>query len=339
MIRVRRSPYPLGTAMADVVERLIQSHATQIDVALEFAGDDSWIRISCDGRALRDGDLSSPRSDEDPSNASGLARRDVVSACLAHGRVVSVASRSESGEPSLIRWEARGSTRSPSRETLPAAVALDALIEPLAAGARTVVVVQQLEAVMAFRHRSGLRTERHLRSLSEALGSHLRQVFHRHLAGSARRAALTVTVGGTLLEPSLPFPEKGWRATALRRRSLPFVHATDAYEVTVVPHLVEPVREPFATVPARPAGRPSKSGFYVYCADRLIQNGGWNNLHRPGSRGSVLAIVVDVPAAAGAAFVRRAGPTMRVRLPPSLIPGLKAVVLGSLSEPGPHRAA
>lgn len=84
MARVVVSRYPPEQAVADVVQRCVEAGASQVDVAVEFAGAASFIRIAADVAAHA---LAPPDGAATGSNAAGL---DVVSACLAMGREVDV---------------------------------------------------------------------------------------------------------------------------------------------------------------------------------------------------------------------------------------------------------
>ncbi len=87
MARPHLSHYPVESAVADVVQRCIEAGAEHIDVAIEFAGAASWIRIAAGAPLDVDPHGHVPDA-RPPATAAGL---DVMNACLALGALVSFA--------------------------------------------------------------------------------------------------------------------------------------------------------------------------------------------------------------------------------------------------------
>ena len=85
MARAYSSRYPLELAMADVVQRCLDAGAGQIDVAVEFAGAQSWIRIAADAAAA-----VTPHPAEAVAPPLTPAGLDIARACLTQGTVVSI---------------------------------------------------------------------------------------------------------------------------------------------------------------------------------------------------------------------------------------------------------
>ena len=49
--------YNFTTAVADIVDNSIEAEATQIDIRVEFDGEDSWVRIADNGRGMTEEEL------------------------------------------------------------------------------------------------------------------------------------------------------------------------------------------------------------------------------------------------------------------------------------------
>ena len=186
MARPHSTHHSVESAVADVVQRCIEAGADGVDVAVEFAGAGSYIRIAA-GAPLavpaaedRKGDISE-QPHPPPATAAGL---DVKSACLALGEVVAFAT-DESGS--------------------------------------TVVHIERLHEVLAYKRREGRVIEAVVARMRSRAADGLGLAFHRGLRGVHRRGrALAMTVNAEPVAARDPFAPDG-AALVLRRRELPFV--------------------------------------------------------------------------------------------------------------------
>jgi hypothetical protein len=158
----------------------------------------------------------------------------------------------------------------------------NSIAAPLAEGFRTVVLWEQLDRLLGYRHPYGEFQRKQLAQMSRDLEEHLAMVFHRFLSGEARRRRLKLRLNGNVVQAWDPFCRTELRTRKLQARSIPVAEDDVSGEVLFEPFVL-PHQSRFSTPAAheRAAG-PRKwnrqQGFYIYRADRLIQSGGWCGL-------------------------------------------------------------
>jgi hypothetical protein len=314
MARPHASRYPLELAVGDVVQRCLDAGAAQVDLAIEFAGAHSWIRVAAGAAGVVAATPDPPGTV--PSTPAGL---DLVGACLTLGSTVSVASTDASGERTITRWEGDGE----QALELPAAEAPALLAESGADGdpGATVVLVEGLHEVLAYKRQEGRVIEAVLTRMGSRANAALGLAFHRALGGAARRRApVAITVNAEPVAARDPFGLAG-PALRLRRRELPFVVGSRVEAVVATPHVLP-------ASAADPAG--GRQGFFVYLRDRLVQVGGWSRLSVADRTDGVARIAVDLPPAAVGSFTWEAA-ARRVLFPISLAPALRALAFEAVS--------
>ena len=326
-----RAPYQPHAAIIDAVEACVLAGAYHVCVGIEYAGADSWVCISTQGGGLDPDDRARDLRIDKLTRRTGLDGLDPVTACLYVGRVVTIAGRRPDGSLRVVRWSATSSAD--TSEHAGDLIALDAagaeLQEAIRSGACCVLVIEQLDAVRGCHWQDGARVQRVLRAIEESVRAGISVTLHRHLTGSRRRRAVTVTVAGRPVEPVDPFgEEEGWRVTQ-RRRVLPFVVGNAAHDAAATAYALVPGGPHPSDEWTASASGGSRAGFYVYTRDRLIQLGGWSRLQIPHRRVPCVRVAVDVPPLADGGFVRDLR-RVQVRFPPSLTPALKAVALGAI---------
>ena len=317
MSRVHHQPQPAAdAAVAAVVQRCLDAGASQVDVAVEFAGARSWIRIAAAGAV----DLAPPEtaSPVHPSPAA-LDGLDLVGAGLALGSSVTVASTSRGAAGRRVsQWRLGGDGAATPVEAMQEPAPLD---DAEVAAAATVVLVEGLHEVLAYKRREGRVIEAVVERLCARLVEALGLAFHRAVAGTQRRRApLAITVNAVEVTPRDPFAAE-LPPLRLRRRELPFVAGGGVQAVTATPYVLAP----FDADPAT-----GRQGFFVYLRDRLVQAGGWSRLNVAGRSDGLARIAVDLPAAATGAFAWEA-PARRVLFPASLVPALRALAFEAVT--------
>lgn len=206
MAHAYSSRYPLELAMADVVQRCLDAGAVQVDIAVEFAGPQSWIRIAADAApaAVAPGDgvgESAPAVVVAPLTPAGF---DVVGACLTLGTAVSISADS-------------------------------------ASAGRTVVQVEGLHDVLACKRQEGRVIESVLARMRTRITEALGVAFHRSLGGGERRRApITITVNAEPVVPRDPVAALT-EMTRPRQRELPFVVDGRVETVVATPHVQAPL--------------------------------------------------------------------------------------------------
>jgi len=309
--------------MCDVVQRCLDGGARQVDLAVEFAGARSWIRVAADVSCLR---VAAPYDDEEESPIAapaGPAGLDVVSACLWHGAAVSVAGEDASGERHVVRWERRGHTA--IGRTLGAGGPPGAQPDDLSRDlGRAVVLLDDLDEVLAYKRREGRVIETAITRMRGRIGDALGLAFHR-LLGEAprRRAPIAVSINAKPVEPRDPFAG-GAGSHRLHRRELPFVVEGRVETVVATPHVLDAVDDdPVA----------DRQGFFAYLRDRLVQAGGWSRLTVEDRSDAIARIAVDVPPSALDSFVWEPAPR-RLLFPAALAPAMRAVAFEAVSAAG-----
>ena len=122
-------------------------------------------------------------------------------------------------------------------------------------------------------------------------------VFHRFLAGTAKRKKLKLILNGNEIAPWDPFCENEKKTRKLRAIVFPVEHEGVTGEVHVQPYIL-PHQEDFSSPEAfrgasGPANWNQQQGFYIYRADRMIQSGGWSNLRTPDEHTKLARVAVS----------------------------------------------
>ncbi len=147
-------------------------------------------------------------------------------------------------------------------------------------GMSTVVVWENLDRVLPVR-RDPSSIRRRIATVRLRTAQHLAMVFHRYLAGTARRK-VTISVDGEKLQPWDPFAveEEVTRQLPVQRFELEHAERTG---VVILNRWVLPARERFSSPEqfdrlAGPLKWNRQQGLYIYRTDRLVQWGGWAGL-------------------------------------------------------------
>jgi hypothetical protein len=286
---LRDMGYEFAPAVADLVDNSVEAGATEVDVWIEFKGDESWVRIADNGKGMSGAVLrEAMRYGSEREYVDGDLGKfglGMKTASMSQCRCLTVASRPK-GSSSLaaFRWDLDHLLKSDKWEILP--VGRSELPSSIAAGLKkgfsTVVLWQQLDRILGYKHPYGEFQRKQLAQMSREVEDHLAMVFHRFLSGEARRRRIKITLNGNPVEPWDPFCRKEERTRKLEGRSLPIeqdgVRGEVLFEPFVLPH-----QNRFSTSDAHErASGPRKwnrqQGFYIYRADRLIQSGGWSGL-------------------------------------------------------------
>lgn len=331
--------YDLPSAVADLIDNSIDAGATRVDVDVRWAGDDSWLRISDNGRGM-----DAARLDEAMRYGSardyevqdlGKFGLGLKTASLSQCRVLSVASKpTPASRLASRRWDLdRVGERDEWRlERLTLAEAPPALFEPLVGTRGTVVLWQRLDRVLGYKLPDGLAAENGLTVMSQEVAAHIGMVFHRFLDGSApRRRRLRISVNGLEVEPWDPFCPNELATRHLPEQVLTLRHGGRRHTITVRPFIL-PSQQQFSTQRERerasgPLRWNRQQGFYFYRAGRLIQSGGWNRLRTTDEHTKLARIAIDIPPAADGAFEVNVS-KMRILLPAELRAPLKAIASG-----------
>ena len=281
--------YDFPAAVADIVDNSVMAGASQIDVQIEFAGEDSYVSIADDGEGMTPNGLIEAlrygsRRSYGPSDL-GRYGLGLKTASLSQCRSVTVVScRRAIGKLLTVRtldldliaeWD----------EWLvvepPADAVIDAAGERLSDDPGTIVIWRKLDRVLPEKRPDGGWARRRLESMAAKTVEHLGIVFHRYLEGTAG-LGLVITVNGQKVQPWNPFaPSEPARNELPRQRFQ--LNVGDVFGTVCLQRFVLPPRDEFSSHEeferhSGPLNWNRQQGIYIYRADRLVQWGGWNGI-------------------------------------------------------------
>jgi Histidine kinase-, DNA gyrase B-, and HSP90-like ATPase len=286
--------YDFASAVADIVDNSVSAGARHVEITVAFAGVNSFVLISDDGRGMSEGELNEAlrfgTRQTYADNDLGRYGLGLKTASLSQCRRLTVLTRTS---PQRVRVRMRtldlghilGTDRwevldGPPDQRGPWA---DAVTDHLRRGPGTVVAWDILDRVLPDRNPQGGWARRRLESLRRRLHDHLGMVFHRFLEGTVPdRDRLVISVNGEKIRPWNPFAPAETARIALPERSIEVwsgeLHGTVAYRPYVLP-----ARSLFSSQAeferySGPKKWNRQQGLYIYRADRLIQSGGWNGI-------------------------------------------------------------
>ena len=152
------------------------------------------------------------------------------------------------------------------------------------------------------------------------LEAHLAMVFHRFLAGEARRKKFRILLNGNPLKPWDPFARDEPKTKALDPVRIPIEDESVRGEVLleryVLPHQSEFSSQEAFRLASGPANWNQQQGIYIYRANRLLQAGGWCGLRTVDEHLKLARVALSFAPKLDAAF-RVNVAKMRVQLPAS----------------------
>ena len=283
--------YDFVTALADVVDNSVTAGATDVNISIEFAADDSRVVIADNGRGMTNNQLNEAfrfgsRRTYGQSDL-GKFGLGLKTASLSQCRQLLVLSRASKERRRIEarvldldyvhhcdQWE----ILSPHWHELDSE-----LTDRLSTQAGTVVVWSKLDRILTYADTSSHWARRRLESLTESAKRYLAMVFHRFLQHNIQdRATLKITVNGDVIQAWDPYGTDENRTVRLPPRTFPLAVGSVTGKVRFQPFILPP-RERFSSPSAfeRLSG-PNKwnrqQGLYLYRAGRMIQHGGWSGI-------------------------------------------------------------
>lgn len=302
--------YSPATAIADIVDNSISAAARNVDVRLEWAGENSWVAIRDDGFGMRDAELEQamqlgakdPRDERDEADL-GRFGMGLKTASFSQARRLTVVSRVPDEQMATLRWDlnqlqtAEGADWSLHEGPAPGSEAIVANLAPTEHG--TLVFWEVLDRVVV----PGFR-ESDFHDFAEAIEDHLAMTFHRLIADGT----VSVRLNGRVVRPWDPFmtghPGKAFEGPVLRIGGQYAI----GVQVHVLPHK-DMLTEKELKLAAGPGGWTAQQGFYIYRNRRLIALGGWLKLRDERGRQftrdephRLARIMLDIPNTADSAW-------------------------------------
>ena len=181
-----------------------------------------------------------------------------------------------------------------------------AIRNPLKETTGTVVVWQQLDRILGYKHPYGESARKRLSTMCRELELHLGMVFHRFLSGEVRGRKLKILLNGNTIAAWDPFARDERRTKALTPVVIQVAHEGVSGEVTLEPYVL-PHQQDFSSPDAfrcasGPANWNQQQGFYIYRSGRLIQSGGWCRLRTSDEHSKLARVALSFLPALDEAF-------------------------------------
>jgi hypothetical protein len=322
--------YDFAAAVADVVDNSIEARATKIAIDVRFDGDDSWVRITDNGKGMKPAEIREAlrfgsNREYDLQESLGKFGLGLKTASMSQCRRLSVASRSSEDRAEIYahswdlehvektdKWEILGVSRDQHPELLR---------DPLLEHTGTVVLWQRLDRILGFKHPYGEMAKKRLSAMCRELEEHLAMVFHRFISGETGRRKVRIGVNGNPIKPWDPFARQEAKTKQLQPVTLTYDHDGVRGDIQIEPYVL-PHQDDFSSPLAHAAAAgPLKwnrqQGFYIYRAHRMIQSGGWSNLRTLDEHTKLARVAVSFDPRLDAAFNINVA-KMRVQLPSQL---------------------
>lgn len=274
--------YSPATALADIIDNSISAGADRVELAFKWAGQDSSVTITDNGRGMSKSELVAAMRLGDRSPLDQRDRQDLgrfglglKTASFSQCRRLTVAS-TKGGELHCLRWDLDVLATAPGDGWyLFEGPDPRSSFDPRSLRANpsgTFVIWECLDRIVT----SGF-GEQDFLDLIDGVQAHLEMVFHRFIGGPRRR--LSISINGRALNPWDPFLEGNpatWTSPVTRLAS-----PSGAVEVQchVLPHK-DRLDSATHDRAAGPEGWTAQQGFYVYRNQRLLVAGSWLGLGR-----------------------------------------------------------
>src|SRR5664280_2707854 len=318
--------YDFCQAIADIVDNAIEAKATRVTIDVEFDGDDSWVRIADNGKgmnpdALREAMRYGAEREYD-ENALGKFGLGLKTASMSQCQCLSVASRwnPARAEIAAYKWDLGHIEKTNRWEILPigGTSLRPAIRQPLKDSTGTVVFWQRLDRILGYKHPYGEAARKRLSQTCREIELHLGMVFHRFLTGEIRGKRLKLWLNGNEIKPWDPFFRDEPKTKRLHPVTIQVRHEGISGDVILEPFVL-PNQDAFSSPEAfraasGPANWNQQQGFYIYRAGRMIQSGGWSNLHAPDEHMKLARVGVSFSPALDEAFKINVA-KMRVQMP------------------------
>jgi hypothetical protein len=328
MKSLRDMGYDFAQAVADVVDNSVAAKASEIRIDIHFDGDESWVRIADNGNGMRPEVLREAMrygadreyGDED----LGKFGLGLKTASMSQCRRLSVASRwnPERAEITAYAWDLEHIDRTNRWEILPVSKneRTPAFHELLREQPGTVVLWEQLDRILGYKHPYGETARNRLAQMCRDVEQHLGMVLHRFIAGESRKK-VRILLNDNEIRPWDPF----CRSEAKTDRWEPLYLRVDEegakgtvrIEPFILPHQSDFSSPGAFKNAAGPNGWNQQQGLYVYRAGRMIQSGGWARLRAPDEHTKLARLAISFSPSLDEAFKVNVA-KMRIQIPGSI---------------------
>lgn len=320
--------YDFPAAVADIVDNSIMAGASQVDVAIDFAGEESCVVIADDGEGMTsNGLLEALRY----GSRRTYGRRDLgryglglKTASLSQCRSVTVVTSRRTAAGTVVMRTLDLDLIAEWDEWLVVEPPKDLVIararERLASEPGTVIIWRKLDRVLPEKRPDGGWARRRLEAMAAKTSEHLGIVFHRYLE-SAEALSLVITVNGQKVQPWNPFAPSEPAQNELPMQRFEMT-VGDVSGMVSLRRFVLPARDEFSSHEqferySGPLNWNRQQGIYVYRADRLVQWGGWNGIRGIDEHTKLARAALDFDTDLDSVFNINVS-KMRVALPPQI---------------------
>ena len=281
--------YDFSTAVADIIDNSIEAGASQIDIAVGFYGDDSYVRISDNGKGMTKDELieamrygSERKYNEEDLGKFGLGLK---TASMSQCQRFSVASKTKiNNGVSVFCWDLSHIEKTNKWEILPLneGDTLELVNAPLTEHSGTVILWERLDRIMGFKYPYGEAARNKLISICRELEIYLGMVFHKFFSGEVPEKHLDIYLNGNKINPWDPFGRSEPKTNVLSPVKIKFIHNASTEKIFLQPYIL-PSKDEFSSQEAfknlsGPSNWNQQQGFYIYRSNRMIQSGGWCGL-------------------------------------------------------------
>jgi hypothetical protein len=277
---LRAFGYELPTALADLVDNSITAEARNIWIDFHWAGTDSVIAVTDDGRGMNETKLVAAMR---PGSQNPLAQREphdlgrfglgLKTASFSQCRRITVRSRPLKGTPATRCWDlahiAKVNDWQLLRSAHPSAEPHFIRFAQLKHG--TTVLWQELDRLVSGQTTGSERHQQLFLQRAEAVRHHLSVVFHQLMTG---RKGIKIHLNNRLIEPWDPFLAGEAATQILPLTKLKLRDALVEIEPFILPHHSKLTKLKHEAG-AGPRGWNAHQGFYVYRNRRLLVAGDW----------------------------------------------------------------
>lgn len=327
---LRDTGHDFNTAVADLIDNCISAGATEVKITARFNEGDPWIRIADNGEGMAPERLDEALrfgSEVEQYAADDLGKFGIGLKTASHSqcRRLIVATRPRKTSPIHCRvhdLDHLGTTNRWEIEVLTQSAIPVRASEPLSKDrVGTVVLWEKIDRLRTYAFPAGKQARDGFNLRLDELNQHLGMVFHRFIEGSVpRRSRLKITIENEVVSAWDPFCRDASRTEIWPERQYD-VHAGNIRGAARLTPYVLPTRHDFTSEAHSAAGGRrgwnESQGFWIYRANRLIQDGGWCKIRKRDEHTKLARAALDFDPAMDAAFRIDLG-KMRVILPEEL---------------------
>jgi len=286
---LRDMGYDFSTAIADLVDNSIEAGATQINISVGFYGNDSYVRISDNGKGMSEDELKEAMryGSEREYHGEDLGKfgLGLKTASMSQCRCFSVASRNRSSKNiAIYTWDLSHIEKTNRWEilVLEEQSTIELISAPITENSGTVILWEALDRIIGFKDPSGEAARKKLISMCRDLEIYLGMVFHKFLAGEVLGKNLSINLNGNPVKSWDPFARDEKETKILSPIKIKLIHDGSEGKIVLQPYIL-PAKDKFSSSEefkrlSGPTGWNQQQGFYIYRAHRLIQSGGWCGL-------------------------------------------------------------